>query len=88
MSLRSRIVTLFVILWLPEINLLTAQSRLAIPDVSLEVTVRQKEDGEISKDLHIFDTEAAVGTDVNNVLGYLQSMTSKNLKNVPSEQSS
>ena len=31
-------------------------------------------------------TEAAVGTDVDNVLGYLQSMTSKNLKNVPLEQ--
>jgi len=55
MSLRSRIVTLFVILWLPQINLLTAQSGSAIPDVSLEVTVRQREDGEISKGLHIFE---------------------------------
>ncbi len=55
MSLRSRIVTLFVILWLPQINLLTAQSGSAIPDVSLEVTVRQKEDGEINKGgLHVF----------------------------------
>jgi len=30
-------------------------------------------------------TEAAVGTDVNNVLGYLQSMISKNLKNTSLE---
>ena len=55
MSLRSRIVILFVILWLPQINPLTAQARVAIPDVSLEVTVRQKEDGEINKGgLHVF----------------------------------